>query len=139
MPEPYGHLDADPGGVEQRGTGGTRGLGHGEGGRDDAGGGVEHRGKVRVVEVERVGERAVDERGSSSRNLEPGPDRSGVGRAAPAAHDRGHRGGGGLAPGGERVPHEVEHASRDVGTQPGRQAVATGGRGEVGELLDDRA
>ena len=85
------HLDADPGGVEHLGTGRAGGLGDGQRRRHDGRGRVQHRRQVGVVEVEGVGEGAVDERGRGAGDPQTGGDGGRVRRAAPAPDHRGHR------------------------------------------------
>src|SRR6478736_2544613 len=135
--EADGDLEADGDRAHDLLAGGAGVLGRGEGGRDDAGAGVQHRREVGVVVVERVREDAVGEGRLGGGHPRRYADR---GRLLVAAlvEDVAERGGAGGQPvGGDAEAEHVEHALLDARGDVVGDAVVAGVDREVAELLGE--
>ena len=139
--EAVGDLDTGGDGGEQLLPGGAGGLGDGERRGYHGRGRVQHRGQVGVVEVQDVGQRAVDQRGGRRRQAFGRADDAGLRRAAPGRDGAEHRlvriaRAQALGTPGQAVADHVEDATDDVAPDRLRQPVVAAAGGERRELLD---
>ncbi len=136
--DPDRQLDADRGGVDRLGAGAATRFGQRQRGRHDAGAGMEDRGQVRVVEVQAVGKRPVDQRALRRRVAARAADDAGLLAPTPPADQLGHAVAESLGVGRHADTERVQDAQLDAVPDLGRDAFARCLGGEARKLDRER-
>ncbi len=108
-------FDSDRHRIDERATVCADRLGYGQTGRHHCGTGMQHRGKMGVVEVERVGEHSVGKRRPGSRHLRCQANHRRLTRSALTGDEIDHRLRRVQLGGGDRDPQDIENPELNAG------------------------